>query len=188
MRKRCLDASRSSRLYEFAMWCAALLMLGGCNPFINHYSGEHYPPVKSVQVVMKPPSPDDVKWIGRCDFTIERKVGDAQAIAAAKKVGADIVEWSDSDAGNKLEWTSAPVAWNAWKGEVGMIPLPVIKKEIRYQARFYRSDSLGGAPIKNAKDQPMPEKVPPVEDDRPTTQEKTKSTKQPGQNDGAPAG
>ena len=143
----------------------AMLMLGGCNPFINHYSGEHYPPVKSAKVVMEPPSPDEVTWIGRAEFTIDRKVGDAQAIAAAKKVGADIVEWSDADAGASLEWTSAPVSMNAWKGQVGMIPLPVIKKQTRYQARFFRSDSLGGEPIKNAKDQPMPSKVPPVDED-----------------------
>lgn len=155
------------------------LILGGCNPFINHYSGEHYLPVKTAKVVMEPPSPDTVKWIGRSDFTIERQVGDAQALAAAKKVGADIVEWSDSDAGNKLEWTSAPVSMNAWKGEVGMIPLPVIKKQFRYQARFYRSDSLGGEPIKNSKDHPMPDKVPPIEEGTPDSEapSKPESTK-----------
>ena len=116
-------------------------------------------------VVMEPPSPEKVDWIGRADFTIDRKVGDAQAIAAAKQVGADIVEWSDADAGASLEWTSAPVSMNAWKGEVGMIPLPVIKKQTRYQARFYRSESLGGEPIQNPKSQPMPSKVPPVDAD-----------------------
>ena len=46
-----------------------------------------------------------------------------------------------------------------------MIPLPVFKKRPRYQARFFRSDSLGGEPIKNAKDQPMPSRVLPVEGD-----------------------
>ena len=145
------------------------LALVGCNPFINHYSGERYPPVKTAKVVMEPPSPDKVDWIGRADFTIDRKVGDAQAIAAAKRVGADIVEWSDADAGASLEWTSAPVSMNAWKGEVGMIPLPVIKKQTRYQARFYRSESLGGEPIQNSKSEPMPKKVPPVDDEGSTS-------------------
>ena len=102
-------------------WIARVFLLAtgmtlvGCNPFLNHYSGERYPPVKKATVVMEPPSPEKVDWIGRADFTIDRKVGDAQAIAAAKQVGADIVEWSDADAGASLEWTSAPVAMNAWK-------------------------------------------------------------------------
>ena len=146
-------------------WCLFLpmLALAACNPFLNHYSGESWPPVKSARVVMEPPNPNSVRWIGRSDFVSERKLGDPAATSAAKQVGANIVEWSDTDAGTKLDWTDVPFSINAWTGKVGMIPLPVLHEQYRYQARFYRSDSLGGEPKEGSKHHPTPKKVPPVD-------------------------
>ena len=141
------------------------LSLAACNPFLANYSGEKMPKVKTVQVVMTAPDPDSVRWIGRSDFTSTRELKDQQAINAAKQVGADIVEWSDKDAGTKLEWTSAPVSYNAWTGNVGSIPLPVVRSQFRYQARFYRSKSLGDPGDVNWHKNVPPNKVPPVDED-----------------------
>ena len=138
------------------------LVLAGCSPFLNHYSGERWPKVKSAHVVMQAPSPDDVRWIGRSDFTSTRQLHDGDAIAAAKAVGADKVEWSDADDGKKLEWTSVPVAWNVWQGKAGFIPVPVVKEQFRYQARFYRSDSLGGDAISTGAGDAVSKTVPPA--------------------------
>ena len=100
-----------------------------------------------------------------------------QAIAAAKEVGADFVEWSDTGAGKKLQWTSEPISVNAWSGNVGMIPLPIIRDEYRYQARFYRSKSLAGGGADFPRGHSMPEKVPPVKTDDPAETDEKPSKK-----------
>lgn len=151
------------------------LSLAACNPFLVNYSGEKLPKVKTVQVVMTAPDPDSVRWIGRSDFTSTRELKDAQAISAAKQVGADIVEWSDKDAGTKLEWTSAPVSYNAWTGNVASIPLPVVRSQFRYQARFYRSKSLGDPGDVNWQKNVPPGSVPPVDENSKEDDNDTKS-------------
>lgn len=142
----------------------AALPLGlfGCNPFIANYSGERWPPVSSASVVMQPPSPQSARWIGHADFTTTQVVGDADAIAAAKQVGADLVEWSDRDLGQTLEWTSVPVYMNAWSGQMVSAPVPVMREQYRYSARFFRSSGLGGAPTSAPSSAP-PHEVPPVQ-------------------------
>jgi hypothetical protein len=153
------------------------LMLAACNPFVTNYSGEKWPAVKTATVVMTPPDPASVEWIGRSDFTSTATLRDVQAIAAAKEVGADFVEWSDTGAGKKLQWTSEPISVNAWSGNVGMIPLPVIRDEYRYQARFYRSKSLAGGGADFPRGHSMPEKVPPVKTDDPAETDEKPSKK-----------
>ena len=151
------------------------LSLAACNPFLVNYSGEKLPKVKTVQVVMTAPDPDSVRWIGRSDFTSTRELKDAQAISAAKQVGADIVEWSDKDAGTRLEWTSAPVSYNAWTGNVASIPLPVVRSQFRYQARFYRSKSLGDPGDVDWQKNVPPKRVPPVDENSKEDEKDTKS-------------
>lgn len=136
--------------------------LSGCNPFMSNYSGEKWPPVPAASVVMQAPSPQSARWIGHADFTTTQVVGDADAIAAAKQVGADLVEWSDRDLGQTLEWTSVPVYMNAWSGQMVNAPVPVMREQYRYSARFFRSSSLGGAPTSSPSSTP-PHEVPPVQ-------------------------
>lgn len=147
----------------FAMATAILpIAMVGCNPFLSNYSGEKWPPVAAASVVMQSPSPETVRWIGRADFTTTQVVGDADALAAARKVGADLVEWSDRDLGQTLEWTSVPVYTNAWSGQMASVPLPVMREQYRYSARFFRSDSLGGAPLSAPSGSETPREVPPA--------------------------
>jgi hypothetical protein len=148
-------------LTSAALAVLPLAMLG-CNPFLTNYSGEKWPPVSSAAVVMQAPSPQEARWIGRADFTTTQVVGDADAITAAKQVGADLVEWSDKDLGQTLEWTSVPVYMNAWNGQMVDAPVPVMREQYRYSARFFRSDSLGGTPRSSPAGGETPREVPPV--------------------------
>lgn len=162
----------------------AVLCSTGCNPFLTNYSGERWPPVKSAQVVMQPPSPEAARWIGRADFTTTGQFRDSEAIAAAEQVGADLVEWSDRDLGKTLQWTSQPVYVNNWQGNafgwgpygggwggtMASVPVPVIEEQYRYQARFYRSKSLGGEPVAGADGHRPPASVPsPTAEAKPAT-------------------
>ena len=146
----------------------------GCNPFLTNYSGERWPPVKSAMVVMQPPSPEAARWIGRADFTTTGQFRDSDAVAAAEQVGADLVEWSDRDLGKTLQWTNEPVYVNTWRGNcygwgpygggwggtMASVPVPVVEEQYRYQARFYRSKSLGGEPVSNTDGHAPPAEVP----------------------------
>jgi hypothetical protein len=152
----------------------AVLFSTGCNPFLTNYSGERWTPVTSAEVVMQPPSPDAARWIGRADFTSTGQFHDSEAIAAAEQVGADLVEWSDRDLGKSLQWTNEPVYANTWRGNafgwgpygggwggtMASVPVPVVEEQYRYQARFYRSKSLGGEPVSDTQGHAPPAEVP----------------------------
>lgn len=153
---------------------AASVSSTGCNPFLANYSGERWPPLTSAEVVMQPPSPDTARWIGRADFTSTGQFHDSDAIAAAEEVGANLVEWSDRDLGKTLQWTNEPVYVNTWQGNafgwgpygrgwggtMTSVPVPVVEEQYRYQARFYRSKSLGGEPVSNTDGHRPPAAVP----------------------------
>jgi len=166
------------RVFAGLASAAVSLCLLGCNPFLGNYSGERWPEVAAARVVMDPPSPETARWIGRSDFTTTGHYGDAAALEAARRVGADLVEWHDRDLGATLSWTSEPAAIGGWRGSafgfgpdrawadpVVDMPVPIVEQEDRYQARFYRSKSLGGEPRPGAGGLPAsspPSMVPPL--------------------------
>lgn len=126
----------------------AILLLAGCsNPFLAHYQGERWPKTASAEVVLAPPPAGEVRWIGHSTFDSFDPVSSAQAIAAAESVGADRVEWHDQSLGLQKQWTSSPVLWNQWDGQMFNPAVPIERNENRYEARFYRSNALGGAAI-----------------------------------------
>jgi len=137
-----------------------VLAVAGCsNPFLSTYVGEKFPPVASAEVITQPPSPQTARWIGRADFSTDGVIESSQAIAAAKAVGADLVEWGDRDAGTMLQWSSNTVSVSNWTGQISTAPMPVADVLHRCSARFYRSNALGGAPL-NPGNEPMPTLVP----------------------------
>lgn len=126
----------------------ACSLLAGCaNPFVEHYRGERWPTTRSAEVVLETPPSSDVRWIGHSTFDSFDPVSSAQAIAAAEAVGADRVEWHDQNLGLRKQWTSSPVLWNQWDGQMFNPAVPIERNEKRYDARFYRSKSLGGEAI-----------------------------------------
>ena len=128
-------------------------LLGGCtNPFAAHYVGERWPATSEARVVEQAPSPDGVRWIGHSEFDSFDMLTDAEAIAAARRVGADLVEWDDHSIGDRVKWSSSPVLWNQWDGKMFNPPEAMRQTEYRYEARFYRSDDLGGTLLSGRRD------------------------------------
>lgn len=143
------------------------IVAGGCNAYEQAYSGERWPPVPSSRVVMQQPMPADARLIGQSTFVgTDDQLGDAQAIACGKDMGADIVEWDKSDRGSITQLESVPV-YSGWSWSSGFnqvsIPVPVTKETWRVHARFYRSAALGGAP----QGQATPQSPPAVKDTPP---------------------
>lgn len=120
-------------------------LLAGCaNRFLQNYAGERWPQTREARVVDAAPAPNGVRWIGYSEFDAFDVLDDAAAIAAAKAVGADLVEWDDHSIGDRVKWSSSPVLTNQWDGRMFNPPEPMRATEYRYEARFYRSDALGG--------------------------------------------
>jgi hypothetical protein len=125
---------------------APTLLLAACsNPFLEHYQGERWPKTSLAEVVLETPPASEFRWIGHSNFDSFDPVSSAQAVAAAEAVGADRVEWHDQNLGLQKQWTSSPVLWNQWDGQMFNPAVPIERNEKRYDARFYRSKSLGGA-------------------------------------------
>ncbi|MGA0286330.1 MAG: hypothetical protein ACO3YY_09360 [Phycisphaerales bacterium] len=127
-------------------------LLGCSNPFASHYVGERWPATSTARVLEQAPSPDGVRWIGHSEFDSFDVLTDAEAITAARQVGADLVEWDDHSIGDRVKWSSSPVLWNQWDGKMFNQPEAMRQTEYRYEARFYRSDSLGGRIISGRRD------------------------------------
>lgn len=134
---------------------ASIVLLTACsNPFLEHYQGERWPKTSSAEVVLETPPASDVRWIGHSNFDSFDAVTSSQAVAAAETVGADRVEWHDQNLGLRTQWTSSPVLWNRWDGQMFNPAVPIERNERRYEARFYRSKSLGGRVISGESESP----------------------------------
>lgn len=144
----------------------ALLPLAACtNPFLASYEGEKWPAVTAVELLDKPPSPETARWIGHSNFDSFDTLTDAQAIAAARQVGADLVEWKDESLGEKVRWSSSPVLTNQWDGNMFNAPMANRQQEFRYEARFFRSKAIGGQAISGVNPAPPADAPkPPVPD------------------------
>lgn len=76
-----------------ALWMASLVLITGCtNSFLENYQGERFASVPSPQLVAAQPA--DAVQIGVSSFVSARHEGNSQALAAAKAVGADFVQWT----------------------------------------------------------------------------------------------
>ena len=147
-----------------------LPLLGACtNPFLSNYVGERWPSVPAVELLDKPPAPETARWIGHSNFDSFDALTNQQAIAAARQVGADLVEWKDESLGEKVRWSSSPVLTNQWDGNMFNAPMANRQQEFRYEARFFRSKAIGGqaisgvnpAPPADAPKQPVPDHAAP---------------------------
>ena len=142
-----ISAMQPIRIARRSMLAVTALLAGCANPFLEHYQGERWPATRSAEIVLETPPSNEVRWIGHSTFDSFDAVSSAQAVAAAEAVGADRVEWHDQNLGLQKQWTSSPVLWNQWDGQMFNPAVPIERNERRYDARFYRSNSLGGAAI-----------------------------------------
>lgn len=122
------------------------LFLAGCtaNPFLAGYKGERLAPVAEARVVQDAPAAGSATELGMSVFqaTNGTHFGDAEAIEAARSVGADLVKW-DVKQLDREEWVeSDPVYERRASGRgqfASYIPIPGSRERWGFSARFWRS-------------------------------------------------
>jgi len=127
--------------------------LAACsNPFLTSYQGLRCPPVNTAQIATQPPT--DATLLGTSDFVTEVAVGDVEAIQAAERVGANIVQWDRAFLRKDVVLARDEVLGDSG----GDAPMPVEPATAgdsatavegtwyRIHARFWRSNALGGFP------------------------------------------
>lgn len=153
----------------FRTSCLALALpfLAGCvtNPFLAGYKGERLAPVPEARVVAEEPAPGTAREIGKSGFqsTSGRTADEAEALEAARTVGADLVQWSAKQL-TREEWVeSDPVYERRASGRgqfASYYPIPGTRERWRYSARFWRSVTSGTAPTAASQPPAAPEATP----------------------------
>jgi hypothetical protein len=115
------------------------------NPFIMNYRGDRMTPVLEAQVVQDAPAEGTATEIGSSTFLASvQKAGDAEAIEAAREVGAGMVKWSCVNAG-KIESTELDPVYQRraeGRGNFGTYaPIPGQRESWQYTARFWRANA-----------------------------------------------
>ncbi|MHB1156028.1 MAG: hypothetical protein ACYC26_04225 [Phycisphaerales bacterium] len=144
---------------------ALLAWLAGCNQFKDHYTGRRFDPVPDAAVYPQPPKEGQAVQIGSANFITSWKPGDAQAIEAAKSVGADIVWYRRIYRGTTTEVSATPHTTETTQHTTGTVtrddgstrevdcttttistqyvPTSNTQHWFEYDAKFYRSPSAG---------------------------------------------
>jgi hypothetical protein len=128
-----------------------VVFLTGCtaNPFLMNYRGDRMTPVLEAQVVQAAPATGTATEIGSSAFLASTpQAGDAEALEAAREVGAELVQWSCVNAGAVEGTEMDPVyqrrAQN--RGNFGTYaPIPGQRESWTYTARFWRTSSAAPA-------------------------------------------
>jgi len=125
-------------------------LLAGCtaNPFLMNYRGDRLSPVLEAQVVQDAPAEGTATEIGSSTFLASGpQAGDAEALAAARELGAGMVKWSCVNAG-KVETTEMDPVYQRRaenRGNFGTyVPIPGQRESWQYTARFWRSNTVPG--------------------------------------------
>lgn len=149
-----------------------IVFLAGCtaNPFLAGYKGERLAPVAEARVVQEAPAADAARELGTSTFqaTNGTHFGDAEAIDAAKGVGADLVKWEVTQLDREHWVESDPVYERRASGRgqfASYVPIPGSRERWGFTARFWRSVTASpGAPSapKAAEPAPPAAKAPPA--------------------------
>ena len=122
-----------------------LLCTGCTNLYLAHYQGKQFKPTNEAKRVMQAPSESAADLIGVSSFSTSTDVDNGQAIAAAERVGANMVEWDRSYQGKSTELELRPLygpytGGTEWSqgGSLVDAEIPVEESWYRYHARFYR--------------------------------------------------
>ena len=124
-----------------------VLLGGGCtNLYLAHYQGKQFTPTSEAKRVMQAPVASSADLIGVSTFSTSSEIGNDQAIAAAERVGANMVEWDRSYQGKSTELELKPMfgpytSGTAWAegGSLVDVEMPQKVAWYRYHARFYRA-------------------------------------------------
>ena len=144
-----LTSARTLACCRVLSFTVASAFLTGCsmNPFIMNYRGDRMTPVLEAQVVQDAPAEGTATEIGSSTFLASvQKAGDAEAIEAAREVGAGMVKWSCVNAG-KIESTELDPVYQRraeGRGNFGTYaPIPGQRESWQYTARFWRANATG---------------------------------------------
>lgn len=128
--------------------CCVLVtfLLGGCNPFMQHYSGTTHPSVRASQIVDA--APEKTTLIGSSNFTTSEACTAEQALAAAREIGAQYLVYAEVDLGAHRSWeqTTLMTRSGAAGGTMPVnLSVPVTRQWHEYQADFYRQTEESGS-------------------------------------------
>ena len=142
-----LTSARTLAYCRVLSFTLAGVFLAGCtmNPFIMNYRGDRMTPVLEAQVVQDAPAEGTATEIGSSTFLASvPKAGDAEAIEAAREVGAGMVKWSCVNAGKIQSTELDPVYQRRAEGRGNFgtyAPIPGQRESWQYTARFWRANS-----------------------------------------------
>lgn len=126
-----------------------LPLLGGCsNPFMTHYQGDRCPVVPTAHVATQTPA--NATLIGTSNFRSDVAVGDAEALGAARAVGANIVQWDRAFLRDDVVLERTPTLAGGMSEVSTMAAEPEAGTWFRIHARFWRSNALGSLPSATA--------------------------------------
>lgn len=136
------------------------------NPFIMNYRGDRLTPVLEAQVVQDAPAEGTATEIGSSTFLASvPQAGDAEAIEAAREVGAGMVKWSCVNA-SKIESTELDPVYQRraeGRGNFGTYaPIPGQRESWQYTARFWRANSAPAAAPTSSATAPTPSATAPA--------------------------
>ena len=117
----------------FLAACTLVGFSGCANPFLENYSGARFSPTAQAVVLME--APKSQTPIGRSGFIATQVVGDNEAIAAAKEIGATAVVWSKNYLNSTTNLTTRvqPVTSNTTTTIVGDVNAQVTTTQTDYQ-------------------------------------------------------
>lgn len=135
-------AARARATLARATLTLASLALAGCNAFSESYVGDRLPPVDQAKIVTEPPPETQARLIGESTFvTTDQFQGDDQALATARAVGANLVQWERGWDGQVTKMESMPIYQRGVQNRgtfATYVSLPDTKNKWRYYARFWR--------------------------------------------------
>jgi len=123
----------------------AALASGGCsvNPFVANYAGRREAAVESPRVVSEAPAEGTAVELGNSVFlSSSDSDGTAEAIEAARAVGADLVMVSKAEA-TAQDWAERDDVYRRRASGQGQfssyVPLPGSRERWKFTARFWRT-------------------------------------------------
>jgi hypothetical protein len=123
----------------------AALASGGCsvNPFVANYAGRREAAVESPRVVTEAPAEGTAVELGNSVFlSSSDSDGTAEAIEAARAVGADLVMVSRAEA-TAQDWAERDDVYRRRASGQGQfssyVPLPGSRERWKFTARFWRT-------------------------------------------------
>lgn len=89
---------------------AAVAFAAACNPFLENYRGERWPPVPHAAVLEQPPAIEQADHIGTSEFrSTDIAIDGRLAAEAARAVGADLVTWGARSEGQQTVVEADPI-------------------------------------------------------------------------------